>query len=409
MKRFLQLHGLLIFKTLLSIYQSEQSITYYILCILDKCPITSSNKIEETGIDAVIRTLLVSPPPDPEADEHMVYQLSKSLLDKWSILPRVFKIPKRTHPTEGLTPFSSSIQSPNNEHEKRTLTTKSSIDPYKDSYIIPEAEVFNESLKDTPISIIHSSNANETKNSSTFTNSSRTSDAGWGNNTSWINNGDSFGEYTDNNSYNDTFFGAVNSNIETWGNIDNPSSANDDLSPSLMNDPNQKMAHFSVKDENLELNGHTSHRSSKDTDLFSHILDSTINSLKRNAPSIVTCSTYSTSNTNQERIRLPRLPMEGTNLKSPDLPLQQPSMSTAHSPMVLSPIQLQHIIRKATLSASQNTDSLFEMPNNDLWVDHQNPVNKPTDNLLLDLHREQWSKLLKIPVSICLFYLYFRL
>ena len=357
---------------------------YYILSILSKAPISSRNKIEAAGIDAIIRSLFEGQqPPDPGANEYAIYQLSKSIMEKWDLLPRVFKIPKRApNQTEELsTPFSAMVS--NADHTQNYFEASGR-----------RSDIF---LKTAFSSTKKGQNgwtaAIQEKNS-------------W--NTSY-EHGHSWGN--EEHAHNDEF---------CWNSMQSdPSQSKDyDIGSSSyenggINDSGMPSQHTNIVNSsfNEEI---CSPSNSASSDLFSHLMDNTLNSLKRSSTSKIPDNALF-SQPNEKRPRRPctfrpsmeQMPNERLPLSS-ELSLKTLSEDTnsrlmsPQSSMLISPIQVQHIIRKATLSASINnanqtsyvgpTDEMVD----DGYVGGGGPLYKSQDLSAAGAYRrDAWGKLLK--------------
>jgi len=87
LKTFMRFHGLLVLKIWIRTYKSDPSLCEDILEILKKLPYSNKNLINDQKLEDVIKPLCDSP-------EKNVAALSKELIDMWSQLPTVYKIPK---------------------------------------------------------------------------------------------------------------------------------------------------------------------------------------------------------------------------------------------------------------------------------------------------------------------------
>ncbi|KAL6602158.1 SET domain-containing protein [Neocallimastix californiae] len=87
LRTFMRFHGLSVLKIWIRTYKSELSLCEYILEILKKLPYSSKNLVTDLKLEDVIKPLCDSP-------EKNIASLSKELIDMWSQLHTVYKIPK---------------------------------------------------------------------------------------------------------------------------------------------------------------------------------------------------------------------------------------------------------------------------------------------------------------------------
>lgn len=362
----------------MSLYKNEPSIVYYVLSVLSKCPISSRNKIEEAGIDVAIESLFEGQkPPDENSDKYALYQLSRSLLDKWNLLPRIFKIPKRTHQLDEIaTPFSTSVSekppTPSHIGDRSQRPYNSNDSP--DTRINTVGEGFFAQPASNGTSQWDDGGTNlswdNTQNYST----------GWGN--------AALSQEQPNKEV--AIFSYSN-------NLDGSSSAvmtnSESIKPFFTRSPCSPSQH------------------SGSSDLFSNLMDNTLNSLKRHhskAPDIAI------SQRSEKNVKKPPHLHTGGN-SAADCPTSFPDstnvsqticddksfkFTSPQTSVLISPIQLQHIIRKATISASINSANQMKHFGDGNGSDtdddgHGSHFSRAGESPATGVYRTAWMKLLK--------------
>ncbi|KAK9722595.1 hypothetical protein K7432_002585 [Basidiobolus ranarum] len=111
LRKFIHLHGIIMLKSWIREYKSDFSVILQILRCLKCLPISNRNHLDECQIETVIQKLT-------DCDDLNVRQLSEQLIQDWSSLQTVYKIPKiKRSPSQSgqsidkITPPSTSILS----------------------------------------------------------------------------------------------------------------------------------------------------------------------------------------------------------------------------------------------------------------------------------------------------------
>lgn len=135
LRRFVQLHGISILKAWLSTFPSDYNIIRRVVQILLKLPINTKNTVDDNKIEPIVRSF------DGNQDL-LISTLSKKLLENWSKLNLVYRIPKapkkpQTSKNVGSTEGSSSAANGDNvlrsnSDKRNTLNNIPYKKPFKD-------------------------------------------------------------------------------------------------------------------------------------------------------------------------------------------------------------------------------------------------------------------------------------
>ncbi|ORX79705.1 hypothetical protein K493DRAFT_271030 [Basidiobolus meristosporus CBS 931.73] len=101
LRKFIHLHGIIMLKSWLREYKADAAVILQILRCLKRLPIANRNHLDECQIEAVIQKLA-------DGEDSHVRQLSEQILQDWSSLRTVYKIPKiKRSPSQKDSPSSA--------------------------------------------------------------------------------------------------------------------------------------------------------------------------------------------------------------------------------------------------------------------------------------------------------------